>query len=402
LSTAWARRFKLALGTIIVVVLGSNALTLFDVFNGRKGQYRDSPLVLHADFVAYYTAAKMVVGGAGHHLYNLFMQAPIEAQVTGMGYTLVPFVNPPFLALVLAPLGHLPYLAAFLIWDAVMLVAMVGAVCILVRAAGFKGISFWLVTGVALSTTSILVVLLMGQSTAFVLLGLALCYACWQKNKMGWAGVALTLTLFKPNLVLLMPLLLVARREWRALAWFGIVSVALVVVSAIAFGPQVWVDYLRLIGPQAAGTAMDWTTGARTQFGLLGIVLAIGLNQQVGLVICAGFGLWLVSKIARRKGQLPMDYALCVVASFVIAPHANFHDASILVAAGILVAGVVAHDKRASLFDKLVLAGVILVGMTIVAIPAIVTAFVFLLWVVHLDYTRFLLSPDGAKTAAKI
>jgi hypothetical protein len=330
------------------------------------------------------------------------LQAPIEAQVTGPGYTLVPFVNPPFLALLLAPLGKLPYLAAFVAWDVLMLAAIVGAVFLLVQSAGFKGTGAWLAAGIALATTSVLVVLLMGQSTAFVLLGLALCYWCWQRNKMGWAGAALALTLFKPNLVLLMPLLLVARREWRALAWFGVVSAVLVVVSAIAFGPQVWVDYLRLIGPQAAGTAMDWTTGARTQFGLLGILLAIGLSQQVGLVICAGFGLWLVQKIWRQKGQLPMDYALCVLASFVIAPHANFHDASILVAAGVLLAGVLAHDKRSSIFDKLVLAAAILAGMTIVLAPAIATAFFLLLWLVHLDYTRHVLSPPGAIEAAKL
>jgi hypothetical protein len=107
-------------------------------------------------------------------------------------------------------------------------------------------------------------------------------------------------------------------------------------------------------------------------------------------------------KIARRPGSLAMDFALCVVASFVVAPHANFHDAAILVVPGLIVAGVLAHDARASLLDKLVVAGMAVVGMLIVVLPPLAVAFACLLWAVHLDYVRYALSPVRASVPSKI
>lgn len=385
----------------MVVLAGGYVRFLFDIFSGRAANVRGLSAAKSADFLAYDTAAKMVVSGMGHTLYNLGAQAGVQSQLTGPGYMLSAFVNPPFLALLLAPLGHLPYTTAFLIWDLVLLSAIVAGIYFAVSAADFSGLNAWLVGGTALAMVSIFMTLRQGQASGLVLLGLALSYWCWKKNKMGLVGAALALTLFKPHLVLLMPGLLLARREWRALASFAIVSALLVVVSAIAFGPNVWVDYLKLIGPQTAGGAA-WATGARTQFGLLGILGGIGLSQTWGLLVCGLLGVGLLIKIARRKGQLAVDFALCVVASFVLAPHANFHDASVMVVAGVLLAGVLAHNKRTSLLDKLVLALAAVAGMTIILVPPIVSAYIFLLWAVHIDYLGGVLSSPRASTSSRV
>jgi hypothetical protein len=304
-------------------------------------------LIKHADFIAYYTAAKLVVGGQGKELYDLSAQATTQIPLVGPGHGLLAFVNPPFLALILSPLGYLPYTVAYTAWIAIMLLAIVAGIWLLVAAAGFRGINAWLVGAVAITSVSVIVTLIQGQSTALVLLGLGLAYWAWRKEKMTLVGVALALTLFKPHLVLLIPGLLVVRKEWRALLAFMITAAVLVGVSALVLGGGVWLDYLRLVGPQAAGTAQHWASGTETQFGLIGILTTIGLSQAWGLVVCAIVGLGVLAKIATRPGQLALDFALVVVASFVIAPHANFHDTLVLLAAGVVVAGVLAHDKRA-------------------------------------------------------
>jgi hypothetical protein len=321
--------------------------------------------------------------------------------LTGPGYVLSAFVYPPFLALLLASLGHLPYVVAFVIWDLVLLSAILAGLYFAVSAADFSGVNAWLVGAVALVSISIFVTLLQGQATGLTVLGLGLSYWCWKKDKMGLAGAALALTLFKPHLVLLMPGLLLARREWRALASLAMVSMVLVVASAIAFGPNVWVDYLKLLSSQAAG-GVSWANASRTQFGLLGILSNLGLSQIWGLAVCALLGVGILVKIARREGQLALDFALCLVASFVLAPHANFSDVSVMVVAGVLIAGVLAHDKRSSLFDKLILAFVAVAAMTIIFVPPLVSAFVFLLWAVYLDYLRFVLSPLRASASSKV
>ena len=61
------------------------------------------------------------------------------------------------------------------------------------------------------------VIVLQGQSNRVVLVPLAAAYVAWAHRRMGWAGVFSALALSKPQLVLLIPVLFVARRSWRAL-----------------------------------------------------------------------------------------------------------------------------------------------------------------------------------------
>ena len=67
------------------------------------------------------------------------------------------------------------------------------------------------------------------------------------------AGILIGLMLVKPHLAILAPLILARRGEWKAFAAAGGTVAALVAVSALAFGPDLWRTYLTVtVGVQAA------------------------------------------------------------------------------------------------------------------------------------------------------
>jgi glycosyl transferase family 87 len=67
------------------------------------------------------------------------------------------------------------------------------------------------------------------------------------------AGVLIGLMLVKPHLALLAPLILARRGEWKAFAAAGATVAALVALSALAFGPELWRTWLGVtVGFQTA------------------------------------------------------------------------------------------------------------------------------------------------------
>src|SRR2546428_13409774 len=65
------------------------------------------------------------------------------------------------------------------------------------------------------------VTVLQGQSDLIVLVPLAAAYTAWARGRLGWAGIFSGLALAKPQLLLLVPVLFLARRAWPGLAGFA-------------------------------------------------------------------------------------------------------------------------------------------------------------------------------------
>jgi hypothetical protein len=61
------------------------------------------------------------------------------------------------------------------------------------------------------------------------------------------AGGLLGLLVFKPQLAILIPVALAAGRHWRALAAAAVTAAALLAVSALWFGTDIWINYIRLV-----------------------------------------------------------------------------------------------------------------------------------------------------------
>jgi len=96
------------------------------------------------------------------------------------------------------------------------------------------------------------VTVLQGQSDLVVLVPLAAAYAAWARGRYGMAGAFSALALAKPQLLLLIPILFLARRAWRALAAFAGVLAGLGLISVAGFGIGPVTTYLTTVGTWAA------------------------------------------------------------------------------------------------------------------------------------------------------
>ena len=335
---------------------------------------------LHSpDFIAYYTAARIVVTGHGAQLYDLATQTAVQHSLTagwGGRRLLLAWANPPQDALLVAPLGYLPYKVGYLGWVTVQLVALVSAVALLVRAEGLAGRAAWLAGAGALGTLPVFVTLVQGQADGLCLLGLAILRSEWQKPT--WRSVAgVVLLLLKPHLVAVVVLLLLARRATALalLAGAGLSGLA----AALAFGPAVWFAWPALVIPTASGAAEGWVTGHQDRLALGGQMEALGVAAVVVTVLLLAAMIAVVLLLLVLRPPPALALAIAVVASVLLSPHLNAHDFVLLLLPGIyvvarlrdhpnletgaaLVAAILAVDALLFVNPGIVVAGVLALG----------------------------------------
>src|SRR5258708_11486778 len=78
------------------------------------------------DFLNLYTGASLALDGNFAHMHSPDVQLARERQYVPALDALVPFVRPPFYALILAPLALIPFGPAFWVWLGVQTTPLIG------------------------------------------------------------------------------------------------------------------------------------------------------------------------------------------------------------------------------------------------------------------------------------
>src|SRR6185503_6917075 len=95
--------------------------------------------ILGQDFLAFYTAGTLAREGRFDQLYDLDATRQRERAIASENAiefgdaTIAPFWNPPFYAWPFAAISTLPFRAALLTWTCVNLIALAGAIVLLIR-----------------------------------------------------------------------------------------------------------------------------------------------------------------------------------------------------------------------------------------------------------------------------
>ncbi|MDP7549388.1 MAG: glycosyltransferase family 87 protein, partial [Alphaproteobacteria bacterium] len=147
---------------------------------------------------------------------------------------------PPSLLLPARLFAGLPYLPALGLWSIATLAIYLGGL----RLAGLRG--WWLVA--ALLPPAAAVNLFFGQY-GFVLAGLLLGGLSQVGRRPMLAGLLLGLATIKPQLGLLLPVLLLAQRQWYVMAVAAVTALSLIGLSIALDGMAVWRQYFELILP---------------------------------------------------------------------------------------------------------------------------------------------------------
>src|SRR5882672_9728856 len=299
------------------------------------------------DFFSFYAAARLYVLEGGSAVYDLAQQKQMELQITGQAadrFIVLPYFHPPYYTLLIAPLAALSYQQAYFAMAAFNLLLGVALIALLVRSSlSIHGRAAIVASALIAGFFPLFVTLLQGQSDLFVLVPLAAAYAAWARGRPGWAGIYSALALSKPQLLLLIPILFLARRAWRALAGFagGVLVLALVSVAGFGFNPVL--DYVSSVGSWAIGGQLP-THGQAvytdTAVYSLRHILEIlpGGGKVIAFAILVGLLALVAISLSWRPANPRLDFALAVAASLVLSPHQNVHDLALLVIPGFALA----------------------------------------------------------------
>jgi alpha-1,2-mannosyltransferase len=144
------------------------------------------------------------------------------------------------------------------------------------------------------------------------------------------AGVLFGLLTIKPQLGVLLPLMLVLTRRWRTIVAAAITIVILLALTCVAFGPDVWAAYWHDAMPVQSKVFLrdyeNFMTHMPTAFmnaRVAGLPLSIagGIQAVLSLasIIAVGWTFW-----ARR--DVDMANAMLVTATFLVTPYAFNYD----------------------------------------------------------------------------
>src|SRR5205807_3155776 len=170
------------------------------------------------------------------------------------------------------------------------------------------------------------------------LLGLGLAALAWARGKRGWAGAAAALALVKPQLVLLLPVLFLARSPRQALPAFIGGGLALVAASLPFFGVRGWSDYLGLVLPWLVGGHAGFPIAGQSVFSLRGALEHLPGGSTLALAVLGVVLLGMAVTLFLRPAKPRLDFALAIAASVALSSYINVHDLVLLLVPSILLA----------------------------------------------------------------
>jgi Glycosyltransferase family 87 len=327
----------------IVALLAFTILLVSAVFWADR-----PPTMEKTDFSVTYIGSRMVYLGQGSKLYDLAEQQKLKRLLLPDAEPLI-YEHPPFEALLLAPLGALPYKTAFLIWGLIN-VAIWLMLPYLLRpyAPAPRDDLAYLVLWLLFAPLG--VALFQGQSSLLILLAYSLAFIALKRGCDFRAGAILGLGLFKFQFILPFVLIFLLRRQWRFLKGFLATAAGLGVLSVVAVGwPGIW-SYIHLLVSVARhpdnstyGAAIGMGTVQGFVHALLGKVLrrsAISLLVAAISAALIGWSAWRWRAADDRERGRTFDlmFAVSVVVALVTGFHMFTHDLSPLMLAMLLVA----------------------------------------------------------------
>ena len=299
---------------------------------------------LGADWVIFLAAARAVFTGDLSHIYNqAWITSATNSQFSHwlsqpLPFPLFPY--PPVFLLLVLPFATLSVGWSLLASQLVQFAALALAL----RRLG--GPTLFLLLGAMLAPAASNNVL--AGSNAVLVAALIVGGIALLETRPLLAGALLGVVIFKPQFFVLLPFVLIAARQGRALAGMIGCALALVLVSAAWFGPSLWLDWINVyLHPQAVaginGTdwGHSWDDSVSTCVTLLGAPHSVALVAQV----LAGLAGLAASWRAFRTGH-PQRLAILLCAGLLASPHVSNYDLILAAIAALLLLRTMPESSR--------------------------------------------------------
>jgi hypothetical protein len=281
-----------------------------------------------ADYVQYYVVGRLVAEGHADRIYDVPTMTELQKEVGGEKWEgMLPFRYPPFYALCFAQTSRLPYMASWLTWVGLSLLALAASAA----ALGVEDRKAWLLW--ALCFYPVFATFSFGQNSLFSLAFLAGTYALLRGGRPFLAGMVAGLLLFKPQLLVGVGLLwtLDVRRSWRSL--LGVTATGCLLLGAtVVFIPDAGRRFVEDFGPILRMHSAAAMSQLHSTQGFWQCLLPSHANAAKLLSMATSlFGVAALVVVWRRfRDALSITFAAAVLLTLWISPYAMIYDWTIL------------------------------------------------------------------------
>jgi len=194
----------------------------------------------YGDFASFYAAGTLVRRGLGTEIYNHEAQWKVQqefAPEVEIRQGPLPYIRPPFEALLFSVFATWPYATALLLWTGLKLGFLAAIPFVVIRSRSWEDhIPLWAVGLLALGTFPEFMDLLMGQDATLLALLFAISFRQLATDRDTAAGFVLGLALFKFQLVIPFVIALCIAGRKRVLPGFVTSAFAVLAISAAMVG----------------------------------------------------------------------------------------------------------------------------------------------------------------------
>ena len=327
--------------------------------------YALSSRAFTADFVQFFASAQSLVAGesmyAPRHMGD-FNPAPAEQGTAPV--TLHPNLNPPLLALLLAPLTFFGLSASYIAWSVFSLLSGLFACAVMWR--GLRQVDsedselvwLWIALLVYFPTYTALT---LGQVTFYTLLPLAGAWLAARRGHDRLAGILVGVAVGLKVFVALLVIFFALQRRWRVVAWSVVTILFTVLVTLPFVGVGAYIQYFAVI------RTVTWFGNSWNASYAAVITRVLGGSENVPLVnlpalahglvlLCSTATLLWLALVTRPKpgaghslARFDLGYGLTVTVMLLVSPLGWMYYFPLLLLPGYTVWSLTRHRNMRSL-----------------------------------------------------
>jgi len=304
------------------------------------------------DFLPFYISAQMIVQGHTADLYNQQTQAEQVQAIVGRPTSVrVPYLYGPQVALIFTPFMRFSFPTAARVWVALNLFLF--AICIYLiwkRCPNLSPYPGTVALG-AVAFPALFHFFVRGQNSVLLLACFAVAYLAFRIQREWLAGFVLGLLIFKPQLLVAVPFVLLLARAWKPLLALILSASAQLAFACVYFGASTMNSYFDLLLHPShwLGTA-ELPLSAVQMHSLRAFSILLIPWPQAAFAfyaVTAVAAIILASRVWTRSPSLALRFSALSFAAVLVNPHLFIYDLLVLAPAILVLADWISINTQA-------------------------------------------------------
>lgn len=347
----YARLLTLTRIRALAIILASCLWGVCLVDFATPGPFDRAGNVKFQDFLQFPISARLIAQGRADQLYDDEVLARGIRAIAGRDTRVyLQYFYGPQAAVPFIPLLSLPFLLQAGLWSGLSLVVYFVCVYLLWKRCPALQRYRGLIVVSALAYPPLFHCFVRGQLSVVVLVCVTAALLAFENQRDFLAGVALGLLVFKPQFLIVIPLVLLLARGWRALAGLTISASAQVALTAVCFGRSVMEAYFTRLLHSASHPASTELAFSPIQMHSLHSFWEILIPWRPGVwilyVVTSAVTIAVGARIWRSQMPLSIRFSALILAAVLVNPHIYIYDLLVLAPVFLILADWAVQNKQ--------------------------------------------------------